>query len=482
MKKRLLATALVLMLTLTLLPTAAFATEGEDDTSLGTTWGLCVKCKKTTTFEILEVVRSPIMEHDRVYHWVKAQCKTCGNEQTFHPDGALGSHSGGTETPTCTTGKTCDKCGEEYGILGHDWGAWQSKGDNKTHVRTCKRDGCDAIDTENCGGDGTATCVTAGTCTGCGGQYYGGHSFPKTWKWSSDPAVERDAESHWLRCLNCEEGKAHESNHSFSPGNMYLKSAATCSSKAVYYKNCSSCYYKGTDTYVYEWGQLDPENHDGGTEIKNAKAATCTEKGYTGDTHCKGCGVKLSDGTDIPALDHDWAAATCTTPKTCKVCKVTEGNALDHNWGKWTANGDGTHTRVCSRDKSHSENGKCSGGKADCCHKAKCEVCGGAYGSLAPDNHSDLKHFPAKRATTHAEGSIEYWYCSGCGKYYKDAGATKEITQKDTVIRKRRSSSGSTTDDKTIESPKTGDAGIALYIGMAALSLTGGAWLRRKEQ
>ncbi len=237
---------------------------------------------------------------------------------------------------------------------------------------------------------------------------------------------------------------------------MYLKSAATCISLPVYYTNCSTCYYKGTDTYVYQWGQLDPTKHDGGTEIKNAKAATCTEKGYTGDTHCKGCDVKLSVGTDIPALDHDW--------------------------GKWTANGDGTHTRTCSRDKSHSENGKCSGGKADCCHKAKCEVCGGAYGSLAPDNHSDLKHFPAKRATTHAEGNIEYWYCSGCGKYYKDAGATKEITQKDTAIRKRRSSSGSTTGDKAIESPKTGDAGIVLYIGMAALSLTGGVWLRRKEQ
>ena len=288
MKKRLLAIALVLMLTLTLLPTAAFATEGEDDTSLGTTWGLCVKCKKITTFEILEVVRSPIMEHDRVYHWVKAQCTTCGNEQTFHPDGALGSHSGGTETPTCTTGKTCDKCGEEYGILGHDWGAWQSNNDNKTHTRSCKRDGCNAVDRASCGGDGAATCVTLGTCTGCGQQYYGEHSFPARWDWRSDTDVGRDAEYHWVRCLHCEEGKAHRSTHSFSPGNMYLKSAATCISLPVYYTNCSTCYYKGTDTYVYQWGQLDPTKHDGGTEIKNAKAATCTEKGYTGDTQLQG--------------------------------------------------------------------------------------------------------------------------------------------------------------------------------------------------
>lgn len=343
--------------------------------------------------------------------------------------------------------------------MGHDWGAWQSSGDNKTHTRSCQRDGCDAVDTANCGGDGNATCVTLGTCTGCSGQYYGEHSFPARWDWRSDTDVGRDAEYHWVRCLHCEEGKAHMSTHSFSPGNMYLKSAATCISLPVYYTNCSTCYYKGTDTYVYQWGQLDPENHDGGTELKNAKAATCTEKGYTGDTHCKGCGVKLSDGTDTPALDHDW--------------------------GKWTSNGDGTHTRTCSRDKSHSENGKCSGGKADCCHKAKCEVCGGAYGSLASDNHSDLKHVPAKRSTTRTEGNSEYWYCDSCGKYFRDAAATKEITKADTVIAKRSGNSGftgATTGDKTIESPKTGDAGIVLYIGMAALSLTGGVWLRRKEQ
>lgn len=404
----------------------------------------------------MKFIKSPIAKYDPDYHWIRIQCPNCNRIDEVHPSGALGSHSGGNETPTCTTGKTCEKCGGEYGKLGHDWGDWQSNNDNKTHTRSCKRDGCNAVDRASCGGDGAATCVTLGTCTGCGQQYYGEHSFPARWDWRSDTDVGRDAEYHWVRCLHCEEGKAHRSTHSFSPGNMYLKSAATCISPPVYYKNCSSCYYKGTDTYVYQWGQLDPTKHDGGTEIKNAKAATCTEKGYTGDTHCKGCGVKLSDGTDTPALDHDW--------------------------GKWTSNGDGTHTRTCSRDKSHSENGKCSGGKADCCHKAKCEVCGGAYGSFASDNHSDLKHFPAKRATTHAEGSIEYWYCSGCGKYYKDAGATKEITQKDTVIRKRRSSSGSTTGDKTIESPKTGDAGIVLYIGMAALSLTGGVWLRRKEQ
>lgn len=397
MKRRLFAIALALMLTLTLLPTAAYA-DDEGSADLGTIWHHCRTCNTDSNWKILEFIKSPIAGYDPVYHWIRIQCPNCPRIDETHPSGALGSHSGGTETPTCTTGKTCEKCGEEYGILGHDWGAWQSKGDNKTHVRTCQRDGCTAVDTADCGGDGAATCVKLGTCTGCGQQYYGGHSFPKTWKWASDPAVERDAESHWVRCLHCEEGKAHMSTHSFSPGNMYLKSAATCSSKAVYYKNCSSCYYKGTDTYVDQWGQLDPKNHDGGEEVKNAKAATCTEKGYTGDTYCKGCGVKLSDGTDIPATGHH------------------------------------------------------------------------------------LKHTAASAATSSTSGNIEYWHCKDCGKYYADAEAKTEITQASTVIPATGRRPAPTTPAASVSSPKTGDAGVALYAGMAILSLTGCAWLRRKEQ
>ena len=399
MKKRLLAIALALMLALTLLPTAAYA-DDEGSADLGTAKTHCYKCDTITTFEILAYIRTPIASKpDPLCHWVRAKCTECGEIAKFVPDGDSAHHTGGDDSAvTCTTGKICEKCGDEYGILGHDWGAWQSKGDNKTHVRTCQRDGCTAVDTANCGGDGNATCVKLGTCTDCGGQYYGGHSFPKTWKWGSDPAVERDAESHWLRCSNCKEGKAYENAHSFGPGNMYLKSEATCSSKAVYYKNCSSCYYKGTDTYVDQWGQLDPKNHDGGTEIKSAKAATCTEKGYTGDTYCKGCGVKLSDGKEIPVTGHD------------------------------------------------------------------------------------LKHVPASAATSRVNGNIEYWHCEGCGKYYADAKARTEITQASTVIPATGRRPTSTTPAASVSSPKTGDAGVLLYAGMALLSMTGCAWLRRKEQ
>ncbi len=240
MKKRLFAILLALALALTLLPTAAFAA-GEGSADLGTTKTHCYKCGTITTFKILAYIRTPIASKPDPYcHWARAECTKCGGIMEFVPDGDSAYHTGGTETPTCTTGKTCEKCGDEYGILGHDWGAWVSNGDDKTHTRTCRRDGCDAVDTANCGGDGDATCAKLGTCTDCGGQYYGEHSFPKTWKWDSDPAVERDAESHWLRCLNCEEGKTSKKAHLFGPGNMYLKSAATCISKDVYYMNCTS--------------------------------------------------------------------------------------------------------------------------------------------------------------------------------------------------------------------------------------------------
>ena len=77
-----------------------------------------------------------------------------------------------------------------------------------------------------------------------------------------------------------------------------------------------------------------------------------------------------------------------------------------------------------------------SGGTATCKDKAICEVCGESYGKLDPNNHANLKHIDAKAATKTSEGNIEYWYCEGCNKYYKDAKATQEITKAQTVTAK----------------------------------------------
>ena len=101
------------------------------------------------------------------------------------------------------------------------------------------------------------------------------------------------------------------------------------------------------------------------------------------------------------------------------------------------------------------------GGKETCRDKAVCEVCGKSYGKLDPKNHTDLKHFPAKAATEDADGNIEYWYCSGCNKYYSDKYGTKEIAKADTVTA------------KLPKSPPTGDTSN-LMLWIALLFISGG--------
>ena len=116
-----------------------------------------------------------------------------------------------------------------------------------------------------------------------------------------------------------------------------------------------------------------------------------------------------------------------------------QGDEHTHN-GNWTSNGNGKHSRRCTCNVVETQN--CSGGKATCKDKAVCEFCKASYGSLDPNNHTDLKHIDAKAATAAAEGNIEYWYCEACEKYFSDADAKNGITQAQTVIPKRQSSGG----------------------------------------
>ena len=286
-----------------------------------------------------------------------------------------------------------------------------------------------------------------------------------------------------------------------------LKSAATCTSPAVYYQSCSTCGAQGTETFTngkplgHDWGtwtqNSDEKTHTrickrdtSHTETENCTGgtATCTHKAV-----CTICGGEYGEmaahsfTAEKAEAQYLKSAATCTEKavyyKSCAVCGTSSkgtadeatffsGNALDHNWGAWTQNSDEkTHTRICKRDTSHTETENCTGGTATCTHKAVCTVCGGEYGEFDPKNHTNLKHFPAKAATKTAEGNIEYWYCSGCKKYYKGATATQEIKQADTVTAKLP---GGTVKPGADKSPQTGD-NSNLLLWIALLFVSGGA-------
>ena len=380
MNKKILSVVLILCLMLAVMPMTAYAAD----------IALCTKCGQRQT------VRVTRQYANDKWHRCDLTCTVCDNTWDYWE-----SHiwSG---TATCTSGRTCTLCGGSSEPLGHDWSTWTQNSDEKTHTRICKRD-ASHTETNNCTG-GTATCTAKAVCTVCGGEYgeMAAHSF------------------------TAEKAEA-----------QYLKSAATCTEKAVYYKSCAVC------------------------------------------------GLS-SEGTADEAT-------------------FFSGNALDHDWGAWTSNEDGTHTRTCTVDgcsagtqtencidanKDHkcdicdyiisecaddNKDHKCdycgkkltehTGGKATCKDKAKCEVCGAEYGELDPKNHTNLKHFPAKTATKTTEGNIEYWYCEGCGKYYSDKDGTKEIKKADTVTAKLKDDS---------KSPQTGDtSNLALWI--ALLFVSGGA-------
>ena len=327
MKKKSFAILLAAALLLCLLP--GMAPEAKAET-------IRDKCRFCNTTADHEITRFERFNDD--YHYVIYICSHCGKgSYALFDDNPIGRHSGGTETPTCTTGKTCTRCGTQYGKLGHDWGAWQSRGNNSEHFRTCQRDGCDAVDTESCSGDSSATCITLGTCTTCGGQYYGAHAFPANQGWDSD------AENHWVSCTVCHEAKTKVGAHFFVQGNdsSCLKFAATCVSPPVYYTNCAYCYRKGTDTYVHPWYGPDPNNHD--LVHHDAKAPTCTEIGWNEYDACQREGCTYTTKVEIPALKHklvhhDAKAPSCTEIgweeyDTCSRCDYTtyqEIPALKH--------------------------------------------------------------------------------------------------------------------------------------------------------
>ena len=213
---------------------------------------------------------------------------------------------------------------------------------------------------------------------------------------------------------------------------------------------------------------------ENGKTYCEARTVTITEK-YIDTVTVNGTTVELDESNSFRLAPANGEQEIIAADKAGNTTEMTVTVNDGHTYGEWASNGDGTHTRKCTVDGcAGSETKDCSGGKATCRDKAKCEVCGAEYGKLDAKNHADLKHVPAKAATWAAEGNIEYWYCEGCGRYFSDRDGTKEIRKADTVTAKRKSGSAAAKPEDGPKSPGTGDTGsLALWI--ALLFASGGA-------
>ena len=237
-----------------------------------------------------------------------------------------------------------------------------------------------------------------------------------------------------------------------------------------------------------------------------------------GKTHWKECAC----GERTEMGNHSGGTATCTEKATCEICGEKYGDLKPHSYSTEWSTDETKHWHKCTEcgaktdeaehtdaDKDHkcdvcekvlsecadnNKDHKCdlcgktlsehTGGTATCKDKAKCEICGESYGELDSNNHVHLKRFPATAATKTSEGNIEYWYCEGCGKYYKDAAATQEITKEQTVTTKlpsdnNTSAGGSTGNNNKPSSnattlPQTGDNfNIELWVSLLLVSGVG---------
>ena len=193
---------------------------------------------------------------------------------------------------------------------------------------------------------------------------------------------------------------------------------------------------------------------ENGKTYCEAQTITVDEK-HIGTVTVNGIKVTLDENGSIVLSPADGGQKIVVTDKAGNTAEMTVTVNDGHTFGDWTSNGHGTHTRQCTAD------GCTEGVETDNCtdedKNHKCDICGKII-----SNHTDLKHFPAKAATEDSEGNIEYWYCSGCGKYYSDKDGTKEIAKADTVTA------------KLPKYPQTGD-NSNLMLWIALLLASGGA-------
>lgn len=294
---------------------------------------------------------------------------------------------------TCMEKALCDTCHKPYGEVSaeHSWDMNYTI-DETMHYVACTVSGCTAKKEESEHWGGAATCTEKALCAVCNKAYgsMAEHDFS---------VLQKSDVNHWYKCANCDQKDA-EVAHTYDQqvkSQQTLKTPATCAEDAVYYYSCicgqlgtegfkdagsatgehvdanaaregnetehwftcscsaefgraahsggtATCSKKAVcDICFLEYGELNPEVHNGDWETRNEKPATCDEEGYSGDICCAGCGVKLQDGEPTPKSPHTVDAWLTLKPATltengektgiCTAClrtlKVTTGKLVD---------------------------------------------------------------------------------------------------------------------------------------------------------
>ena len=376
-----------------------------------TTTVRCKNCGSVETREILGYRKYDSNSH-RFY---VAECQNCHNDGNVS---YLKVHTGGTETPTCTKGKTCEKCGAEYGEKdpnNHDLVHHDAKAPSCTEIGwdaydTCSR--CDYTTRKELPAlnhDLRQSVITAPTCTEEGWAYVK-CSRCDYYDTPVLPALKHDLRQRVITAPTCtEEGWAYVKcsrcdyfatpllsalNHDLE---QHAAKAPTCTEIGWNaYEACSRCDYT---TYVELPAQHDLEQHA-------AKAPTCTEIGWNAYETCSRC--DHTTYAELPALNHDLVrheakAPTCTeigwdTYEACSRCDHTtyaELPALNHDLKQHAA-----QAPTCT---------EIGWNAYDTC--SRCDYT--TYAELPALNH-DLVNHDAKAPTCTEPGWNAYETCSRC--------------------------------------------------------------------
>lgn len=370
------------------------------DEAIGTTCGAPgytegKHCGVCGTVLVEQEVIEALPHTEVIDHAVLATCTESGKTQGSHcsvcgkilaPQAISYPLGHSWNDATCTEPKTCSRCGVTEGdALGHTWSDW-----NITLEPTCTEDGSQYRTCTVC--DHTAT----GTIAKLNHNYVGTIVRPT--------CTEQGYMYH--ECTRCKD--SYKDEFTDAVGHTWID--ATCTEP----KTCSVCGATEGSALGHKWKDAtctEPKTCSvcgvtegealGHTEVIDlAVPATCTESGLTEGSHCSVCGEILKPQATSYPLGHSWVDATCTEPKTCSRCGLTDGNALGHSYGDWTV----TLEPDCTTTGTQ---------------KRTCAVCGHVHtGTVAALGHNYIGTIV--RPTCTEQGYMSY-ECTRCKDTYKDS-------------------------------------------------------------